>query len=115
TGDLVVVFSVNDPAALPVPDNIFHHGSVKYSVPSGTYWAVGFFTQVFNHGRSANLRIDVLPQFTIKRNAAVHLAARATTSKIAITTPRPAVIRSEGLALSRSAPGAFPTGFSWLL
>jgi len=98
TGDFVVVFNVNDPDALPSFDSVFFHGTAKYSVPSGTYWAIGSFFQTFDHGRLANLRMDVLPQFTVRGNRTIHLDARAATSKIAIDTPRPAVIRSEGLA-----------------
>jgi hypothetical protein len=115
TGDLVAVFNVNDPAALPEPLNDFYRGTAKYSVPAGTYWAVGFFDQPIDHGHHFNLRVDVLPQFTVHAGTTVHLNAGSATSKVAVTTPRPAVIRSEGFTVVRSAPGAFPTGISWLI
>jgi hypothetical protein len=115
TGDIVFVLKVSSPAASFQPMSSFDHGIVKYSVPSGTYWAIGAFNQQFDHGHLANSRLDVLPQFTVRGNQTVHLDARAATSKIAITTPRPAVIRSEGLTVIRSAPGADASSLGWLV
>jgi hypothetical protein len=114
-GGLAAVFNVNDPAALPEPLNDFYRGTAKYSVPEGTYWAVGVFFQPIDHGRHFNLRVDVLPQFTVHADTTVHLSARSAASKVAVTTPRPAVIRSRGFTVARSAPGAFPTSISWLV
>jgi len=111
TGDIVEVFNVNDLAVFGDPGafafaNSFYHGTAKYSAPSGTYWAIAGFFQIFNHGRSANLRLHVLPQFTVAGNTRVRLSARAATSKITIATPRRAVAQLMGITLVRSAPGA---------
>lgn len=115
TGDLVFVFDVNDPAALPSFGSFFDHGTAKYSVPTGTYWAMSAFSQPFDHGRLANLRLDVLPQFTVRASKTVHLDGRAANSKVAIATPRPAVIKAEAMTTIRSAPGAPATSVGWLV
>jgi len=111
TGDVVAVFNVNDNAVLGDPgaggqDNVFYRGAAKYSVPSGTYWAIGVFFQILNHGQSADVRLDVLPQFTVAGNTTVRLRAGASASKVTMVTPRPAVLQYEQLTVIRAAPGA---------
>jgi hypothetical protein len=113
TGDLVFVNNVNDPAAITSSSSSFFDGAAKYSVPSGTYWALAAYIQVFDNGKQADVRLDVLPQFTVSGDTTVQTDARAATSKIVITTPRPAVRRIAGLTVVRSAPGASPSSVGW--
>ncbi|HEV2373796.1 MAG TPA: hypothetical protein VGS19_16695 [Streptosporangiaceae bacterium] len=97
TGDQVFVFDVSDPAAFTGPGSIsdFYHGVAKYSVPSGTYWAVGsFYTPT-------QLRLDILPQFTVRGGTSITLTAAAATSELTIVTPRPAVTFGMGIDLAR--------------
>jgi hypothetical protein len=89
TGDTVFIASA-DSAARFFPlfgnENVFVHGTTKFSVPSGHYWAVGTFFV----GNS--IRLVVLPQFTVRgAGAAVHLSAKSATSKITAATPRPSL------------------------
>jgi len=100
TGDLVEVLNVTDPSKLdPIfgADNFFFHGTAKYSVPSGTYWAIGiFFT-------NAGFRLDVLPQFTISGDTTVHVSELAADSEVSVVTPRPAITRGSTLTIVRSS------------
>lgn len=119
TGDLVSVLNVSDLAKLDpliASNNIFYHGTAKYSAPSGTYWATGiFFTR-------SGFRIDVLPQFTISGDTTVHVSERAATSKVSAVTPRPAITRGSALTVVRASPhavasegfGTFGGGSIWI-
>lgn len=109
TGDVVFVQNVHNAdvfGATGDEGNVFDHGTAKYSVPSGTYWAVALFIAPLNHGRSAAVRMDVLPQFTVAGDTTVSMRARAATSKVTMTTPRPAIIQDRALDIIRSAHGA---------
>ncbi|MGH3398590.1 MAG: hypothetical protein ACRDPO_28280, partial [Streptosporangiaceae bacterium] len=87
------------------------NGTAKFSGPHGTYWALAIF---FTPGRAAHpwLRIDVLPQFKVTGNTTVHLSAAAATSRITLTTPRPARAEYLGLTVVRTAPHAPANGLS---
>jgi hypothetical protein len=88
TGDLVFVANVTDPIKFNdfgETINFFDHGTTKFSVPDGTYWAFGDFL-----GPGGTERLDILPQFTVHGDTTVTTSARATTSKVAFITPRPA-------------------------
>ncbi len=103
TGDAVFVVDLNSFAALGQGiENGFYHGSVKYSVPDGTYCAIGMFFQFRRHSQA--FRLDVLPQFTVHGNSAVHLRERATTSEIGFAAPRRANLLADSLTISRVAP-----------
>jgi len=108
TGDLVQVLNVNDPPASGTSLGIsaFYHGEAKFSVPSGTYWGLGFFTKLIDRGRAVSARMDVLSQFTVAGDTTVRMTARAATSKVTMVTPRPASAQSLDLTLVRSARGA---------
>jgi hypothetical protein len=112
TGDLVQVFNVNDKAVFGVGGedwlNDFYHGSAKYSAPSGTYWAMALFFKFSK--RSADLRMDVLPQFTVAGDTTIRLRARAATSKVTVVTPRRAIFQDRGVTVIRSAHGQVTTG-----
>ena len=79
---------------------------MKFSVPTGTYWALGLFTP--DHGHSGEMRAVVLPQFSVPGNAKVHLSARAATGKVGFAVPRPVKLQLEELTIARTAHG---TGF----
>ena len=72
TGDIIDVFNVNNLAAFGLGgegENDFYQGSAKFSLPAGTYWAIGtFFT-------GSAQRLDVIPQFTVKQDTTLHVSA----------------------------------------
>jgi hypothetical protein len=123
TGDFVVLVNVNDPLAFSGPDewiNDFYHGTTKFSVPAGTYWAIGLFgeygvlgiTLPGSAGVSAAaaavppvraVRAVVLPQVTVTGNATVKMAERSADSEFAVSTPRPAQLEVPTLAFNRVA------------
>jgi Subtilase family len=120
TGDVVVLVNVNDPLAFSGPDewiNDFYDGTTKFSVPAGTYWAIGLFgeygiigtTLPGSAGASAAntaippLRAVVLPQVTVLGNTTVKMAERSADSEFAVTTPRPSQLEVPTLSFNRVA------------
>jgi hypothetical protein len=104
TGDAVFVLNEDNPARFADPEesfNVFYHGTAKFSVPAGNYWAIGDFLS-FN-GTTAAERLVVLPQFTVRRSKTVHFSERAASSQIGFTTARPATLQQSGFTLMRSA------------
>jgi hypothetical protein len=94
TGDAVFVFDADnaqlydDPVESP---SFFDHGTTKFSVPAGNFWALGIFEGPI-HGKAAPAAYSVVvPQITASRNVTVHMAARSADSKVQMVTPRPAV------------------------
>jgi len=111
TGDMVLVGEVADANAPGTGWSFFYHGTAKLSVAAGTYWAVALFPQV-SRGQLTALREDVLPQFAVARNTTVHTRALAASSKVTMTTPRPAIPQRTRLTLVRTAPHAPADGQS---
>ena len=68
----------------------FYRGRAKLSVPAGHYWALGGFATGPRHG-AFTFHVPILPQFTVREDKTVHLAARAADSLIRVVTPRRAV------------------------
>lgn len=115
TGDLVIVANVDNFAWFNPFEgrNFFYHGTAKFSVPAGHYWAVGVFLTFSK--TSAAERLVVLPQFTVGGATTVHLAERSASSRVGFTTPRPAAPRAMNFTLFRqAAPGGGLQGVSWL-
>jgi Subtilase family len=82
--------------------NVFSHGSAKFSVPVGHYWALTNFMRL-RGDTVLSQRIVVLPQFTVSGNGTtVHVAASAASSQVTFSTPRPATIASTALMISRT-------------
>lgn len=81
--------------------NVFYHGTAKFSVPAGTYWAIGaFVADTKNIGR---LRLVVLPQFRVTGNhTRIHLAERAASSELGAVTPRPSRLQAWVFGLVRT-------------
>jgi hypothetical protein len=91
-GDEVLLLNADDWETFGDPNeafNVFYHGSAKFSVPAGHYWALAdFITQLKN---TFSQRMVVLPQFTVEGDSTtVRVAARAASSEVTFNTPRPA-------------------------
>jgi hypothetical protein len=117
TGDDVLIGSADNPArfgGLAETDNFFFHGTAKFSVPAGHYWAMATFLNFTRTGGS--LRLVVLPQFTVTgRHTTVRVAERSASSKVTFAIPRKAQAAQEGFELVRGARtgGAFSDSQSW--
>jgi hypothetical protein len=107
TGDTVVVFNLDNCNKLDLGNSIntFYHGTAKFSVPTGHYWAAALFNEV-------PARLIIVPQFTVGRATTVHVSARAPTSTISVKTPRPAKLANTAFSLLRSNNG-FTEGVQW--
>jgi hypothetical protein len=113
-GDIVWVFNAADWANFGDPiesNNIFFHGTAKFSVPAGYYWAIGDFPSAT--GTSVSERLAFLPQFKVTGNTAVHVAERAASSEITMVTPRPAVTQMTSFQLTRGGLDGSSFSFSW--
>jgi hypothetical protein len=111
TGDEVLVFNADDSRRFSdsiESVNVFYHGTTKFSVPTGHYWAIGDFIKLVNN-RLAAVRLDVLPQFTVSGAATVHLAAQAANSQVTMVTPRPAQPEETDFFLQRDGQSGPPT------
>ena len=113
TGDAVIVLNADNPARFEDPIesmSAFDHGTAKFSVPAGHYWAIGDF---FSFTGKAAERLVVLPQFTVRHDRTVRMSERSASSEIGFTTPRPATLQLTSFTMiRRSARGrAFSAGF----
>ena len=103
-GDVIEVDNMDAPArfGLGAVSGVFYHGTARFSVPVGHYYAVATFC--CGHGFSA-VHIVVVPQFTVGTAATttLHVTERSASSRITFTTPRPAVVRDEDFTVLRLA------------
>lgn len=104
TGDIIGVFNVDDPArfgAGPGSQSVFYHGTARFSVPAGHYYAVAGFCC----GRGLAEHVVVVPQFTVGRagTTTLHVSERSASSRVAFTTPRPAVLEDDEFTVLRMA------------
>jgi hypothetical protein len=113
TGDTVVVFDGADLQAFGLDFNAsvstFFHGVAKFSVPTGNYWVIGSFLNAAGNTFS----VDIHPQVTVTRNAAVHLAQSAATSQVTMITPRPATQQEADFAVTVRDPHGEMAGVTW--
>jgi len=109
TGDPLLLFNLDNCNKLdPVSSvNTFFHGTAKFSVPAGHYWAAAMFFGQFPD------RLVILPQFTVGHATRVHVSARAASSTLTVKTPRPATLGTSSFAVLRSNHG-FTEGVDWL-
>jgi len=102
TGDLVLVMNADNSRLFSDPiesQQTFVHGIAKLSVPSGHYWALGFFSSL-----RPGVFLPVLPQFSVFRNTTVHMDGRTADSKLQMVTPRPALQHMASLILNHPTP-----------
>lgn len=102
-GDSVYVGDVSNGNALgsgPGTLSQFYKGTAKFSVPAGTYWAVGLFADP-----DGSFRLTVVPQFTVSGDTTVEVDERTATSKLSITTPKASTF-AVGTLDPRSQPWA---------
>lgn len=110
TGDEVFLTSADNVArfdGLQETTNFFYHGSAKFSVPAGHYWAIATFVNFTRTGGS--LRMVVLPQFTVKgSHSTVHIAEKSASSEVTMPTPRPSADFQTTFEIYRNAAHGGP-------
>jgi YVTN family beta-propeller protein len=102
TGDTVLVMNADNGRIFADPiesQQVFVHGTAKFSVPAGHYWALGFFSSLY-----PGVFLPVLPQFSVFRNTTVHMDGRSADSKLQMVTPRPALQHMASLILIHPTP-----------
>ena len=107
TGDLVFLFNAannsiyGDPYEEP---NAFYHGTARFSLPTGNYWAFTWFTTTDRKGFPTGLRAVFVPKIAIKADATLTLKAASATSKVTFSTPSPSnlLVSSIQFAISDS-------------
>lgn len=88
SGDTAWVFDASSLAAFGT-SGTFAGGAATFRVPAGHYWVIGDFDATVR-GRDVR-RLVFLPEFTVGHNITVHVTERAASSKVTMTTPRPAL------------------------
>src|SRR5579863_9915593 len=123
TGDEIDVFNVDDPYRLGLSAEVvgfFDHGIARFSVPAGHYYAVADFC--CGRGFSSQ-HVVVVPQFRVGRAITTNLlvSERSATSRLTITTPRPAKLQYDQFELLRtngrrvvSLEAFGPIGSTWV-
>jgi hypothetical protein len=112
TGDSVFVGNVDDSnlTDLRTATQLFRDGTAQVSVPAGHYWAIAVFGRGSQQqGVAPAARVVVLPEFTVDKDTTVHVAERAASSKVKMSTPRPARAQSTNFYVVRAAS----TGPEW--
>ena len=92
TGDLVFLYNATNSEIFGDPyedPSAFYHGSAKFSVPAGQYWALAWITTVDKKGNPTDLRTVVLPRIVIKGNTTITMRARSATSELTFTAAKP--------------------------
>jgi hypothetical protein len=92
--------------------NFFYHGTAKFSVPAGYYWAIGDFLNFTGTGGSE--RLAFLPQFKVTGNTTVHVAERAARSEITMVTPRPGVNQGVNFLVVRGGLHHTSQSITWI-
>jgi Subtilase family len=94
TGDMVYLLDTDNTAYFGDPyesGNLFYHGTAKYSVPDGHYWALGVFFS-FGTDTPASVRLVVDARFTVAGNTAIAISARSATQQVTFATAKPASV-----------------------
>ena len=102
TGDSVLVMNADNSNLFADPiesQNVFDHGTARFSVPAGHYWAIGLFSNLYPGVHEA-----VLPQVNVFGNTTVTMDARTTHDRLRMVTPRPALQHFAGLTLRHPTP-----------
>lgn len=115
TGDVISLFNIDAPirfgAGLVDDRSFFYHGTARFSVPAGHYYAVANFCC----NRSAE-HVVIVPQSTVSPTAGtttLQVSERSANSRISFATPRSAVLQDESFVMLRLAANG--SGFlqSW--
>jgi hypothetical protein len=119
TGDVVYVMNVDNSVRFGAgwsfyfeSESIFYHGTAKYSLPVGHYWAIGLFVDLKNPKNPASAtaeRLAILPQFTVAGTGATEsISERAATSRLSVRTPRPASPLFTSALINRTGKAGTP-------
>ncbi len=115
SGDVVLVFNADNPAKFSDPfesENDFFHGTSRFSVPSGHYWAITDFVTPTKNNIAQ--RLVVAPQFTVTGSTKLRLSAKSATSEITFKTPRRAVTSVSTFTVTRTGKAGGPLSISAL-
>jgi hypothetical protein len=113
TGDLAVVLDAASFATFgddPIASlSTFYDGAAKFSVPSGTYWVIGSFT----NSTGTTFWADIHPEVDVSGTSTVHVAQSAATSPVTMVAPRPSVQQQADFGLSVDDAHSTELGISW--
>lgn len=107
TGDVIYLVNVDNDVRYN-SSSAFYHGSAKFSVPAGHYFALADFLDLSRSGTLTAQRVVTLPQVTVTGNTTLRMTARSAGSEVTMTTPRPARTQAIELTLARDPAKGFP-------
>jgi hypothetical protein len=117
TGDLVFLFNAannsiyGDPYEEP---NAFYHGTARFSLPTGMYWAFSWFTTTDKKGIPTGLRAVLVPRIAINGDATLTLRAAEASSRVTFGTPKAANLLFSGIQFVVSDSRGDLSGFGLL-
>ncbi len=92
TGDLVFLFDSANNAIFGDPyedPNVFYHGTARFSLPAGNYYAFAWFTTVNKKGQLTGLRAVLAPRIAITGDATITLRATDASSEVSFAAAEP--------------------------
>lgn len=115
TGDLVFLYNAANNAIYGDPwedPSAFYHGSARFSVPSGPYWALAVFPTLNKKGEATSLRTVVVPQINVTGSATITIRASAATSELRFTAAKPTQTLFSAVELTFTDPKGDASGFT---
>jgi hypothetical protein len=103
TGDVVFLFNTDNNAIYGDPyeePNTFYHGTARFALPSGNYWAFAWFTTTDKKGNETGLRAVLMPRIVITGDATLTVRAAAATSELTFATPAPTSLLSSAVQIA---------------
>ena len=115
SGDTIDLFNMDVPDRYGLGDfgdNFFYHGTARFSVPAGHYYAIADFC--CSGGAE---HVVIVPQFTVSAIAGstttVHVSERSASSLVSFTTAHPAVLQDARFQILRLAANGGGFDDSW--
>jgi hypothetical protein len=112
TGGAVVLFNVDNGNlnGSLVTGQPFSHGTAKFNVPVGHYFAIAAYVQMIPGTiEAAAAHLDIFPQITVSTDMTVRTTERAATSAVHMVTPLPATPKSSDFSIVRTSASGPPS------
>ncbi len=115
TGDLLFLYNADNAAIYGDPVESltgFYHGTAKFALPSGPYWALAWFFTLDKKGDPTGVRVVFKPRVIITGNATITLAAKSATSQLTFRTAQRTSVLGSVVQLAISDKHGNATNFA---
>jgi hypothetical protein len=114
TGGIAYVFNSDNNAIYGDPyeePGTFYHGTARFSLPSGNYWALAFFISTDKKGNPTGFQTVLLPQITVSGNVTIPVRAASATEELTFAAPHPTELIAAGVQFLMADPHGNEDGF----